>query len=133
LLFSIKENNNTFIEKSVVNMTKRSKTIGMRTAQKIVIVICTIVSLIFIAAFPSTYSEQSLQQEQEYINQKSYYLSQGCNPETIDSTGHVINWRCPAGTESAEERLFTGNLTTNELCYGDKYVNTKAYAQLCKN
>jgi hypothetical protein len=99
--------------------------------------------LIFIAAFPSTYSEQSLQQEQtykkslqqeqEYINQKSYYLSQGCNPETTDSTGHVKTWRCPAGTESAEERLLTGNKTANEICHEDKYVNTKAYAQLCKN
>ena len=124
-------------------MTKRSKTIGMRTAQKVVIVIGAIISLIFIAAFPSTYSEQSLQQEQtykkslqkeqEYINQKSYYLNQGCNPETIDSTGHVLTWRCPAGTESVEEREFTANLTTNELCYGDKYVNTKAYAESCKN
>jgi hypothetical protein len=99
--------------------------------------------LIFIAAFPSTYSEQSLQQEQtykkslqqeqEYINQKSYYLSQGCNPETIDNTGHVLTWRCPAGTESAEECLLTGNKTANEICHEDKYVNTKAYAQLCKN
>jgi hypothetical protein len=105
----------------------------MRTAQKVVIVIGAIISLIFIAAFPSTYSEQSLQQEQDYINQKSYYLSQGCNPETIDSTGHVLTWRCPAGTESAEERLLTGNKTANEICHEDKYVNTKAYAQLCKN
>jgi hypothetical protein len=105
----------------------------MRIAQKVVIVIGAIISLIFIAAFPSTYSEQSLQQEQEYINQKSYYLSQGCNPETTDSTGHVTNWRCPAGTESVEEREFTANKTANEICHEDKYVNTKAYAQLCKN
>jgi hypothetical protein len=37
-------------------------------------------------------------------------------PAIIDSTGHVIIWRCPVGTESYEERLFTGNKTTNEIC-----------------
>jgi hypothetical protein len=75
--------------------------------------------------------KQGVEREQEYISDRSYYLSQGCKPQTIDKTHHVLTWNCPPGTVTAQEQLLTGNKTSDEICHEPKYKKTKAYTELC--
>lgn len=44
--------------------------------------------------------KQGVEREQQYMNNESYYQSQGCKPQTIDNTHHVLTWSCPLGTET---------------------------------
>ena len=101
-----------------------------------------IIGLIFTAIIiSSNYSQpkpgqhitfkQGVEKEQQYINDRSYYLSQGCKPQTIDKTHHVLTWNCPPGTETIQEREFTANKTSDEICHEPKYKKTKAYTELC--
>jgi hypothetical protein len=81
--------------------------------------------------------KQGVEREQQYIDEESYYQNQGCKPQTVDNdkmhpnTHHVLTWNCPNGTETIQERLFTANKTSNEICHDPKYNKTKAYTEVC--
>jgi hypothetical protein len=81
--------------------------------------------------------KQGVEREQKYINERSYYLSQGCKPQTVENDKahpnrhYVLTWNCPSGTETIQERAFTGNKTMDEICHEPKYNKTKAYTELC--